>query len=69
MKDFLACFFGAETTEEFRIFTFAHLTPILAMASVIPFLYFVAYLPWLLKDRKAKKVEVSLWFILLPLPA
>lgn len=29
------------------------------MASVITALYFVAYLPWLLKDRKAKKAAVS----------
>ena len=32
---------------------------ILVMASVITALYFVAYLPWLLKDRKAKKPEVK----------
>ena len=32
---------------------------ILVMASAITFLYFVAYLPWLLKDRKAKKAEVK----------
>ena len=32
---------------------------ILVMASAITALYFVAYLPWLLKDRKAKKLEVK----------
>ena len=31
----------------------------LIMVSVVTALYFVAYLPWLLKDRKAKKVPVS----------
>ena len=32
---------------------------ILVMASAITALYFVAYLPWLLKDRKARKQEVK----------
>ena len=32
---------------------------ILIMASAITFLYFVAYLPWLIKDRKGKKAEVK----------
>ena len=32
---------------------------ILVMASAITALYFVAYLPWPLKDRKAKKLEVK----------
>ena len=32
---------------------------LVVMASVITALYFVAYLPWLLKDRKAKKLEVK----------
>ena len=30
---------------------------ILIMASVVTFLYGVAYLPWYLKDRKAKKAH------------
>ena len=32
---------------------------ILVMASAITFLYFVAYLPWMIKDIKAKKLEVK----------
>jgi hypothetical protein len=29
------------------------------MAGVVTALFFVAYLPWLIKDRKAKKASVS----------
>jgi hypothetical protein len=29
------------------------------MAGVVTALFFVAYLPWLIKDRKAKKTAVS----------
>ena len=32
---------------------------ILVMAGAITLLYFVAYLPWLMKDKKAKKLEVK----------
>ncbi len=32
---------------------------IIIMAAAVTFLYFVSYLPWLIKDRKAKKAEVK----------
>jgi hypothetical integral membrane protein (TIGR02206 family) len=35
MKDFFAYFFGQGETEEFRIFTFAHLAPILVAAAAV----------------------------------
>ena len=52
MKDTLRYFFGKGDTVEFENFTLAHFLPILAAVTA---LFVLVYLPWFIKDKKAKK--------------
>jgi uncharacterized membrane protein YwaF len=36
-----------------------HVLRIVIMAAVITLMFFLSYLPWLMKDRKAKKTEAN----------
>ena len=54
MKEFLHYFFSAGSEVEFENFTLPHLLLILVVAAVF-LLFFLSYLPWLIKDRKVKK--------------
>lgn len=55
MREFLVYFFGKSETEEFTNFGLAHFAPIIIMAAAITILYFIAYLPWLIKDIRKKR--------------